>query len=40
MADNGHKIKPLRLYEFLHQETDEDHPIGDKIKTLAKPVIF
>ena len=28
MAENTHKIKLLRLYEFLHQETDEDHPIS------------
>ena len=28
MAENMHKIKLLKLYEFLRRETDENHPIS------------
>lgn len=28
MAENMQKIKLLKLYELLHRETDEDHPIS------------
>jgi hypothetical protein len=28
VAENMHKIKLLKLYEFLRRETDENHPIS------------
>ncbi len=42
MAENGNKIILLKLWEYLHNETDEDHPVSrielaEKLGALGVP---
>lgn len=36
MVDNMQKIKPLKLYELLRKETDDDHPTTVKAEVTFK----